>query len=245
MGSTVLRSSTWKKTLGFFVVMIVWAATGTAQDLQQIEKLVREGKAGECVKQLTAMAEKGDPTAQNLLGELYDEAKGVSQNHGVAAAWFRKAADQGNASAQYNLGFLLENGFAPTDGQPWNSEEAAALFRKAAQAGHRFAQYRLGSMFLYGDGVEKNAAEGFSWLEKAARQGVVDAQNSLGMLYKNGEGTAKDPEKAYFWVALANRNGYSFNTDTLKTIEKSLSKGQLARTQEEISRFRPEPSPGK
>ena len=35
---------------------------------------------------------------------LYDDCDGVSQDYVQAAAWYRKAADQGFAAAQYGLG---------------------------------------------------------------------------------------------------------------------------------------------
>ena len=35
---------------------------------------------------------------------------GVEQNHVEALTWYRKAADQGWAAAQYNLGMMYEEG---------------------------------------------------------------------------------------------------------------------------------------
>ena len=36
---------------------------------------------------------------------MYDQGLGVSQDNEQAVAWYRKAADQGYAVAQYNLGW--------------------------------------------------------------------------------------------------------------------------------------------
>lgn len=61
-------------------------------------------------EQLTQMAEKGDPAAQNLLGLRYISGEGVSQNEREAVRWFTKAAEQGNVSAQSKLGSIYFRG---------------------------------------------------------------------------------------------------------------------------------------
>jgi len=48
-------------------------------------------------------AEQGDAQAQAQLGWKYYKGTGVPQNHAEAFAWWRKAAEQGNKSAQYWL----------------------------------------------------------------------------------------------------------------------------------------------
>ena len=39
---------------------------------------------------------------------MYEEGRGVEQDYATAVEWFRKAADQGDANAQYNLGVMYE-----------------------------------------------------------------------------------------------------------------------------------------
>ncbi len=46
------------------------------------------------------LAEEGDVEAQFNLGILYDLGQGVAQNKMMAAAWYRKSAEQGFAAAQ-------------------------------------------------------------------------------------------------------------------------------------------------
>nr|QQZ49993.1 sel1 repeat family protein [Phenylobacterium glaciei] len=48
--------------------------------------------------------------AQFNLGLLYDNGQGAPQDHAAAAAWYRKAADQGDAEAQTNLGIAYATG---------------------------------------------------------------------------------------------------------------------------------------
>lgn len=62
------------------------------------------------LEQLTEMAEKGDPAAQNLLGLRYVSGEGVTQDEHEAVRWFIKAAEQGNVSAQSKLGSIYFRG---------------------------------------------------------------------------------------------------------------------------------------
>ena len=49
-------------------------------------------------------------SAQETLGWMHLQGKGVKKNEADAAKWFRLAADQRYASAQNNLGMLFEDG---------------------------------------------------------------------------------------------------------------------------------------
>ena len=41
---------------------------------------------------------------------MYYQGEGVKQNYSKAREWFEKAAKQGHARAQFNLGFMYANG---------------------------------------------------------------------------------------------------------------------------------------
>ena len=56
-------------------------------------------------------------------------------------AWYRKAADQGDADAQYILGYCYETGA----GVPKDTAQAADWYRKAATQGHTNARQGLGA----------------------------------------------------------------------------------------------------
>ena len=49
-------------------------------------------------------AEQDIARAQNALGIMYADGRGVPQDAAEAVRWFRLAAEQGNANAQANLG---------------------------------------------------------------------------------------------------------------------------------------------
>ena len=77
---------------------------------------------------------------------------------------YTKAAEQGDAEAQYNLGVCYEKG----EGVPQNYEEAAKWYMKAAEQGHANAQNNLGLCYYVGNGVRQNHEEAVKWYRKAA-----------------------------------------------------------------------------
>ncbi|MGB8313785.1 MAG: tetratricopeptide repeat protein, partial [Aestuariivirga sp.] len=62
------------------------------------------------LKLVQPLAEQGDAKAQNLIGLIYADGKGVPQDFAEAVKWYRKAADQGYAGAQNNLGLMYLKG---------------------------------------------------------------------------------------------------------------------------------------
>ena len=83
-----------------------------------------------------------NPIAQRFLGQMYAEGKGVTQDYTQAAKWYRSAAEQGLAAAQYQLGILYRDG----KGLPQDMEQAYAWFTVAGNQGHQLAQGAVGSV---------------------------------------------------------------------------------------------------
>ena len=92
-----------------------------------------------------------------------------------AAASFEQAAKQGNADAQYQLGFMYETG----QGVEQDYRRAAQWYEKAAAQGHAQAQYQLGCLYREGLGVEENYEEAEKWWQRAAAQGIAQARRQL------------------------------------------------------------------
>jgi len=97
---------------------------------QGVEKNVDEG-----VALYMKAAKHGEAEAQNKLGQLFVLTKDYSQ----ALIWFRKAAVQGFADAQYNLGVMSEKG----QGLGPDLPQAIFWYRKAAASGHERAKKYL------------------------------------------------------------------------------------------------------
>jgi TPR repeat protein len=103
----------------------------------------------------------------------------VPQQLDEAAFRWRKAAEQGNAQAQFNLGNMYESG----QGVSRDHTEAANWYRKAAQQGHSRAQLFLGLKINLGPSFAIEASgpnpvqranwpQAAFWLGEAFRQGI-------------------------------------------------------------------------
>ena len=71
---------------------------------------------------------------------MYAYGQGVRQDYAEALRWYHKAAEQGDAEAQYNLGAMYHNG----DGVRRNFHLSKEWFGKACDSGFQEAcnQYR-------------------------------------------------------------------------------------------------------
>jgi len=98
----------------------------------------------------------------------------------VTAEMYRKAAVNGDAKAQYNLGLCYYNG----NGVNKDMEKAVEWYLKAAEQGHAEAQYALGQCYYYSSGVNKDISKAVGWYRKAAEQGHAEAQMKLKSLGK-------------------------------------------------------------
>ena len=117
-----------------------------------------------------AMFAANDSPEQN-----YKQAEKLqkSEKNEEAFEYYLKAAKQGDAKTQYNLGVSYFYGVEK------DLLEAVVWYRKAADQGFADAQYSLGSCYFNGYGVEKDLSEAVKWYRKAANQGFKRAQFAL------------------------------------------------------------------
>ena len=150
-------------------------------------------------------AEQGHLEAQLDMAVFFHKKEQYTQ----AMLWYRKAADAGNAMAQFAIGNMYELGDC---GLTQDMNQAVYWYRKSAEQGCAFAQY---SMAIHYINDEKNYAEGAIWLRKAAEQGHDKAQFHLGAFYENGLGVEKNLEEAKHWYQKSAEQG---NEDAKKKI---------------------------
>ena len=132
----------------------------------------------ESTRELRKLAQGGDATAQNELGLLYYEGKGVPQNHKKAKEWFDKAVKHGHTGAQVNLGTLYLRG----EGAPQSSQMALFWFSRAAGEEDALALAKLGLMYAQGRGVLQDFIQAHMWYNLSAARGEArsaDARDAL------------------------------------------------------------------
>ena len=150
-----------------------------------------------------------DEDSKLYLGMCYMVGYGdYSQDYDKATKYISKAANQGNATAQYLMGVCYDNGI----GVKQNLELATEWYFKAAEQGIVEAQYDYGIACS----CKNNWYEAMEWLVKAAEQGMTKAQYTLGWNYGNQYGNynealkwmEKAAEKDYTLALLALANVY-------------------------------------
>ncbi len=98
----------------------------------------------------------------------YPQAKGIEK--------IQIKAENGDAKAQYRIGWYYKNG-----AKGFNSDCSKALewLKKSAENNYAPAEYYLGWCYYYGSCVEKDVAQARYWYEKAAIHGYKQAKEML------------------------------------------------------------------
>ena len=139
---------------------------------------------------------------------MYRNGEGVPQNDKTAVKWYRLAveqglagaqtlveelqkkiadqnelqarAKQGDAPAQFSLGFMYDTG----KGVPQNDKTAVKWYKLAAEQGDATAQTNLGIKYFIGKGVVQDYVRTHMWLSIAASQGYKDASKKREVVAK-------------------------------------------------------------
>jgi TPR repeat protein len=136
---------------------------------------------------------------------LHYDGAGVARDPIKAADWFREAAIQGDANAQYNLGVLYEKGL----GVRQDDVRALLWYHSAAEQSHPVAQLNLGTLYAEGRGIPLSYEEARRWFQAAAENGVAAGYYNLGVLAEMGLGGRPDEPAALDLYRLAAEMGHS------------------------------------
>ena len=197
-------------------IMVPLAKAGDANAQFNLAFLFAWGRGvpndrGKVLNWFRCAARQGDNEAQLragiiLLGRAVERS--FAENHGADDAgnqarlqseglhWLRRAAEQGNSEAQYDLGRRLLRD---------DPKAALAWFERAANRDHDRAQFELGEIYRRGksDSAGPNDGEAAKWYLLAAERGNSSAQAKIGEMLYSGTGAPQDFVKAYTWLNLA------------------------------------------
>ena len=158
------------------------------------------------------IAKEADPNDAKSIYELgvrYRDGNGVRRDSFLAPELFQRAAEMGNADAQYALGMeymvhiqeIMPREAAKATGVKW--------FEKAAEQGHVEAQIELAKCYSSGKGVKKDEAEAFKIYKQAADAGSAEAMYELRDFYNLGwGGVTVDKDKARELLRKSAEAGY-------------------------------------
>lgn len=105
------------------------------------------------------------------IGTLAEQRDMSAQETDKLFEWYKKAAEQGDASAQYNLGEMYAGG----DSVPQSYEKTFEWIQKAANQEIVAVQRRLGWLYDTGSGVQQDDTNAVKWYRKAADKGDAES----------------------------------------------------------------------
>ena len=149
----------------------------------------------------------------------FEDPSLITSDDSSTLSQLRKAAEQGDAEAQCQLGELYMRG----EGVAKDQTEGIQWILKSAEQGYATAQLYLGICYAAGAGVPRDAAQGALWLQKAAEQGVPDAQAMLAQYYFTGTGVDQDYQEGLKWLRMAAEQGHEDAMELLRQIEEAAS----------------------
>ena len=151
----------------------------------------------ESTKWFRLSAERGFEPARSILKLLHADEPDDGGAPEDAAESLRRAAELGDAEAQYELGERYFNG----DGVERDYVEAVKWFRKAADQGDSNAMRRLGDCYMEGKGVEKDPDTALDWSRRAverARDRARAALDALNSVFEEEMGKDSEESPVFF-----------------------------------------------
>ena len=175
------------KPLWLALLLVLLPAAVAAEDRFDEQKIQTafESLSADSIGVWEKKAQDGDPLAQNLMGLAHKYGTLVRQDHGLSVEWFRKAAEQGFADAQFNLGRI----YGPADGlyrkrraAPEDYAQAVKWLRRAAEQGYTPAQTKVAELYASGGhGLERDYVQAYFWMGLAAEKGNEPARKQLAL----------------------------------------------------------------
>ena len=131
---------------------IVGSGIAFADEFEDSIAAYDRGDYPTAVRLLRPLAEQGNAQAQNGLGAMYHNGKGVTQDFKAAVKWYRLAAVQGYTDAQVNLGAMYYEGEGVAEdfirGYMWFSIAAAKGNPNAVNLRDDLSKYLIDEQIL-------------------------------------------------------------------------------------------------
>ena len=125
---------------------------------------------------------------------------------------YRRLAEQGNSSAEVNLGDMYLYG----EGRPKDATTALVWFRRAAETGYAPAEVRVGLIYENGLGVTPNGDLAVYWFRRASQQDYAPGEGFLIHMLKYSPLIAHDTREAEFWERKLDANPHNRSRSNLR-----------------------------
>jgi TPR repeat protein len=98
------------KNILYTIILSFLFSSSVFADFQAGVDAYDAGDYATAYKEFKILAEQGNAEAQHMLGMMYYEGKGVTQDYKEAVKWYHLAAEQGDDAAQRELSFMYRYG---------------------------------------------------------------------------------------------------------------------------------------
>jgi TPR repeat protein len=178
----------------FTLLLTAFSASARADAFADARAVYDKGDLATARTLFEPLAEQGDREAQTMMGHLMGKAPHFDQ--AASATWYRKAATQGEAVAQFHIAFIA---------LAYDTTEALDWFRKSADQDYAISQWMIASMLMMKTKDVPNE-EAFKWMRRSADfENESGPAENLAKWYGLGSGVEKNLEEAYFWAKFAGK----------------------------------------
>jgi hypothetical protein len=155
------------------LILLFSANCLAATDLESAKRAYHDKDYATAVQEFSALADKGNPEAQLILGKMYMMGQGVPKDPEQANKWLKASAAQGNADAEFFLGAMY---LLPKK----DIGEGVKWLRLSADQGMQDAEYLLGKAYMTGAEVlPRDPVQCDMWLRLAAKDNKQFYQDEL------------------------------------------------------------------
>jgi len=196
------------------VVSVFCAPAVASDNLENVKQAYQLGDFKRIFPKLRNLSNQGNPEADFLLGKMFERGHGVEQDesraiqyyrnaagdgfakakerlelltgteNSVVLDWYLEAAWDGDASSQFNLGFIYETGM----GVRIDEIRAVQWYEEASNQHYADAQLRLGMMRMTGAGGEQDTGLGEALIKTAASSENAFAKSLNKLLFVENNG---------------------------------------------------------
>lgn len=196
---------------------------------------------GKAFKMFKNGCAKNDLSSTFWYGKMLLGGMGVAADKKQATIELLKAAEQGMAAAQNEIGQLYENG----DGVVKNETQAFEWYDKAAKQGFAKAMWSVGQCYKNAVGVKRDYAIALDWMAEAA---TVGYQKSFLRLIHNIDSIGTDPFGYYVHgmkYYIVNENLTNATAQFKKLAKAKCEEGNIMQAFIQASKKNEKPNPAK
>ena len=162
--------------------------------------------------------------------------EGIQQNDIEAVKWLRKAAENGDKSAQFELGRRYHIGHVV----PFDQRKAVKWLSMAAEQEMGKARRLLGVIYLLGSrNLQADHVEAVKWFRLEAKRGNTHGQYQLGNCYERGFGVPQDYVLAHIWFNLSASQNNESSSKRRTDLESKMTPEQIADAQRLAREWKP------